>query len=62
MPNITPTLNRTNYKLYENKPCTDESADDCTNCMEARIHIAGDEIGYGKKGDSKHYSERIKNK
>jgi biotin synthase len=55
MPNITPTINRANYQLYENKPCTDESSDDCINCLEARIHLAGDEIGYGEWGDSKHF-------
>ena len=61
MPNITPTENRKNYQLYENKPCIDEAADDCKNCLEARISIAGDEIGYGKKGDSKHYFGRKDN-
>jgi len=30
MPNITPTINRENYQLYENKPCIDEAAEDCT--------------------------------
>lgn len=58
MPNITPSENRKNYQLYENKPCLDEAPDDCFNCLEARINIAGDEIGYGKKGDSKHYFKR----
>jgi len=51
MPNITPSVNR----LYENKPCTDEGADECTHCLEARISMAGREIGYGEWGDSKHY-------
>ncbi len=58
MPNITPGKYRDSYKLYENKPCTDEEAEDCTNCLEARIHMAGDEIGYGEWGDSKHYARR----
>jgi biotin synthase len=61
MPNITPGKYRDSYKLYENKPCTDEEADDCTSCLEARIHMAGDEIGYGEWGDSKHFSRRKKN-
>lgn len=60
MPNITPTENRKNYQLYQNKPCIDEAADDCSNCLEARINIAGDEIGYGKKGDSAHYLKKNK--
>ena len=60
MPNITPTDFRGDYLLYENKPCTDESADECSNCLEARIKFAGDEIGYGEWGDSKHYYTRRK--
>ena len=58
MPNITPGKYRDNYKLYENKPCTDEEPEDCTKCLEARIHMAGDEIGYGEHGDSKHFFRR----
>ncbi len=58
MPNITPGKYRDSYKLYENKPCTDEEAEDCSSCLEARIHMAGDEIGYGEWGDSKHFFRR----
>jgi biotin synthase len=58
MPNITPTINRVNYQLYENKPCIDEGADDCTTCLEARITIAGDEVAYGEWGDSPHFKKR----
>ena len=61
MPNITPTNERANYLLYQNKPCIDEGADDCTNCMEARINMADGVIGYGEWGDSKHYHSRRKN-
>jgi len=61
MPNITPTKERANYLLYQNKPCIDEGADDCTNCMEARINMADGEIGYGEWGDSRHYASRRKN-
>ena len=61
MPNITPGAYRNDYKLYENKPCTDDSADDCMNCLEARIQLTGDEIGYGEHGNSKHYYRRIRN-
>ncbi len=58
MPNITPTINRENYQLYENKPCIDEGADDCTSCLEARIVIAGDDLGYDEWGDSPHFIKR----
>jgi biotin synthase len=51
---------RDNYRLYENKPCTDEEAADCNNCLEVRIGLTGDEIAYGEKGDPKHYFKRRK--
>lgn len=58
MPNITPTTHRKDYTLYENKPCTDEGAEDCSNCLSIRVEMAGREIGYGEWGDSKHYFNR----
>jgi biotin synthase len=60
MPNLTPTAYREEYQLYENKPCLDEDAELCRNCLEARIEIAGAEIGYGEWGDSKHFARRTK--
>ena len=61
MPNITPGKYRDSYKLYDNKPCTDDSAGDCQSCLEARISLADAEVIYGEWGDSKHYNERISN-
>jgi len=58
MPNITPGEYRDYYKLYENKPCTDEQAEDCLNCLEARVTLAGDIVGWGEHGDSLHYRNR----
>ncbi|NVO18198.1 MAG: [FeFe] hydrogenase H-cluster radical SAM maturase HydE [Bacteroidetes bacterium] len=58
MPNLTPVKYREGYLLYEDKPCINEEASECKNCLEARIHIAGDEIGYGEWGDSKHFAAR----
>jgi biotin synthase len=58
MPNLTPVKYRQDYLLYENKPCLDEEAEECKSCLEARIHIAGDVIGYGEWGDSKHFTDR----
>jgi biotin synthase len=59
MPNITPGKYRNNYKLYDNKPCTDENPEDCTNCLQARIAKTGNEIGLGDWGDSLHYSDNM---
>jgi biotin synthase len=58
MPNITPGKYRDSYRLYDNKPCTDDSAEDCQSCLEARISLADAEVVYGEWGDSKHYNER----
>ena len=58
MPNITPGRYRDSYKLYDNKPCTDDSAEDCKSCLEARISLADAEIIYGDWGDTKHYEKR----
>jgi biotin synthase len=60
MPNITPGRYRSSYRLYNNKPCTDDSADDCQSCLEARVGLADTEIVYGEWGDSKHYDKRRK--
>jgi biotin synthase len=60
MPNITPGKYRDSYKLYDNKPCTDDSAEDCQSCLEARISLADSEVVYGEWGDSKHYEKRLK--
>jgi biotin synthase len=55
MPNITPSIHRKNYQLYEGKPCMDEEAEDCKECLEARINMTGNTVAYGEWGDSTHY-------
>ncbi|WP_430809786.1 MULTISPECIES: [FeFe] hydrogenase H-cluster radical SAM maturase HydE [unclassified Carboxylicivirga] len=60
MPNITPTLHRKDYSLYQNKPCTDEGAEDCANCLSMRVEMAGRQVGFDEWGDSQHYFKRIK--
>ncbi|MDA3883835.1 MAG: [FeFe] hydrogenase H-cluster radical SAM maturase HydE [Bacteroidales bacterium] len=58
MPNITPGKYRNNYKLYENKPCTNEDAEECNSCLEMRISLTDNEIGDGKWGDSLHFIKK----
>jgi len=60
MPNLTPTKYRQGYLLYQDKPCVDEDAEECRRCLEARIHLAGGEVGYGEWGDSRHFENRNK--
>ncbi len=43
------------YQLYNDKPCIDDNADKCKNCLEGRIKSVGDEIMYGEWGDSPHF-------
>lgn len=62
MPNLTPCNYRKEYQLYEDKPCLDEDAELCRNCLEARIELAGSEIGYDEWGDSKHFFKRVSSK
>ena len=58
MPNLTPGKYRGNYLLYDNKPCIDEEADDCIDCLASRVQMIGEEIAYHDFGDSKHYKRR----
>lgn len=55
MPNITPTSNRTLYKLYENKPGTHEGAAESMRKLEESILKSGCEVVYGAWGDSLHF-------
>lgn len=58
MPNTTDTQYRESYKLYENKPCTDENASMCRGCLQKRIEGIGETIGFGQWGDSPHFAAR----
>ncbi|MCF8231922.1 MAG: [FeFe] hydrogenase H-cluster radical SAM maturase HydE [Bacteroidales bacterium] len=62
MPNLTPVKYREGYLLYEDKPCLDEEVEECRSCLEARIAMAGDEIGYDELGTSRHYHQRMNKK
>lgn len=57
MPNITPSVYRKDYLLYEDKPCIDEDAEQCKDCLSNRVAIIGDTIGYDKWGDSLHFKK-----
>lgn len=58
MPNMTPVKYRNNYRLYENKPCLDENAEMCRDCLARRIKSIGEAIGYHQWGDSPHFYKR----
>ena len=60
MPNLTPVKYRPDYLLYEDKPCINEGARQCKDCLATRIQKYGETIGYGEWGDSKHFAKRRK--
>ncbi len=47
MPNISPTENRELYEIYQNKICTQDTSNQCRNCIEGRILGVGHVIDSG---------------
>ena len=58
MPNVTDTQYRADYMLYADKPCLDENAAVCRNCLEHRIAGIGETILWNERGDSPHWKKR----
>jgi biotin synthase len=58
MPNITQVNYRSDYQLYDGKPCLDENAAACRDCLRTRIESLGEVIGYGQRGDSPHFQKK----
>jgi biotin synthase len=61
MPQVTPPRVRRMYTLYDGKPCLDDDAEQCANCLEGRISSVGRKILYNDWGDSAHYFKRRSN-
>lgn len=59
MPIITVPEHRSKYLLYDNKPCVDDNADQCKECLTRRVMSIGDKVGWKQHGDSKHYGKRV---
>ncbi|MCH4166320.1 MAG: [FeFe] hydrogenase H-cluster radical SAM maturase HydE [Megasphaera sp.] len=55
MPIVTVPKFRSQYLLYDNKPCVDEVPAQCKDCLRARVASVGDTVGLGKWGDSPHF-------
>lgn len=58
MPNVTETRWRRAYRLYAGKPCLDENASLCRNCLDRRLASIGESLLYNTRGDSRHYAAR----
>lgn len=59
MPNVTPTLHRQRYQLYEGKPCLNDEPDACGSCLDARLRAVGERVALNEQGDSPHFGRRI---
>lgn len=58
MPIITVPEHRAKYLLYDNKPCVDDNADKCKDCLTRRVMSIGDRVGWKEQGNSIHYKKR----
>ncbi len=58
MPVITVPEHRAKYLLYDNKPCIDDNADQCKDCLTRRVMSIGDRVGWNTTGDSRHFHKR----
>ncbi|MEW5817603.1 MAG: [FeFe] hydrogenase H-cluster radical SAM maturase HydE [Spirochaetota bacterium] len=59
MPILTPTRFRKDYSLYDGKPCIDENAKQCKECIAERIRSIGRNVGWNDFGDSPHFHTRV---
>jgi len=50
MPNLTPPKYRVLYEIYPDKACANETAEQCSLCLEQRIESIGRRIGSGPGG------------
>jgi len=59
MPNLTPVHARSNYKLYEGKPCMDEAREECRGCLMGRVESVGRSVALNQWGDPPAYARRV---
>lgn len=60
MPIVTVPKFRSQYLLYDNKPCVEDTPGQCKNCLAARVVSVGDTVGLGQWGDSPHFFHKQK--
>lgn len=58
MPVVTPPEHRRYYVLYDERPCVEESAEECRACVAARIASIGESAALGVRGDPVHFAVR----
>lgn len=57
MPNLSPTMVRSKYDLYDNKICTGDESAQCVNCLSVRIASTGYKVEKSR-GDAPGWSTR----
>lgn len=60
MPSATKTSERAKYQLYNGKPGIDDDAEKGKSSLEKSLKEIGENIIYGKRGDSPHFFSRKK--
>ena len=60
MPNISLPKYRSDYLLYDNKPCVNDLADDCYECVIKRVEITGQKVALFANGDSLNFLTKNK--
>ena len=59
MPLVTLPRFRTQYQLYDNKPCLEDGQEECKNCLASRVASIGDRVGWDEWGDSPHFFNNL---
>lgn len=62
MPSVTPRKYRKEYVLYNGRPCIEEFAGDCLQCVKTRVESTHRSIGFNAWGDAKHYQKKMKSR
>jgi len=58
MPLVTPKKYRRAYQLYNDKPCINESSEECLKCIVQRVKSTNLNPAFNEWGDSKHFRRK----
>lgn len=58
MPIVTLPKFRKDYMLYDDKPCVDDTPNQCRQCIAGRVASVGDTVGFGLWGDAPHFKKK----
>lgn len=55
MPITTTKKYRKDYQLYDNKPCIEDTSEQCKRCLMGRVSMVQRKVGFGEQGNSPSY-------